>query len=119
MFNRGFVTYSNAAKIEQLGVLAETLQQYGAVSSETAEEMAAGVRRVSGSRIGVSVTGIAGPGGGTEEKPVGTVFIALADDKGVQSKRLQLWGSRDRIRNITALHVFDMIRRWILQEVSR
>lgn len=114
VFNRGFVTYSNEAKMEHLGVRAETLQQHGAVSSETAEEMAAGARRVSETDIGVSITGIAGPGGGTEEKPVGTVFIALADGKGVQSKHLQLWGSRDRIRSVTALHVFDMIRRWII-----
>lgn len=114
VFNRGFVTYSNEAKMEHLAVREETLRAHGAVSSETAEEMALGVRQVSGTDIGVSVTGIAGPGGGTEEKPVGTVFIALADSEGVQSYRLQLWGSRDRIRRITTLHVFDMIRKWII-----
>ncbi len=116
ILNRGFVTYSNEAKMENLGVKMETLQSFGAVSKETAEEMAVGARRVSGTHIAVSVTGIAGPGGGTEEKPVGTVFIALADRNGVQSKKLQLWGNRSRIRNMTALHVFDMIRRWALQQ---
>lgn len=116
ILNRGFVTYSNEAKMENLGVKMETLQSFGAVSKETAEEMAVGARRVSGTHIAVSVTGIAGPGGGTEEKPVGTVFIALADTNGVQSKKLQLWGNRSRIRNMTALHVFDMIRKWALQQ---
>lgn len=116
ILNRGFVTYSNQAKMENLGVKLETLQSFGAVSRETAEEMAVGARRVSRTHIAVSVTGIAGPGGGTEEKPVGTVFIALADRNGVQSKKLQLWGNRSRIRNLTALHVFDMIRKWALQQ---
>lgn len=75
-FDRGFVTYSNAAKVEMLGVKQATLNSYGAVSSETAMEMAAGALNHSAADLAVAVTGIAGPDGGTMDKPVGTVFIA-------------------------------------------
>lgn len=111
VFDRAVITYSNRSKVEALGVKQETLDQYGAVSEQIAKEMAEGVRRVSSSDIGISVTGIAGPDGGTTEKPVGTVYIALAHKNGVYSKKLELWGSRNRIRNVTCLHVFDMLRR--------
>ena len=77
IFDRSLVTYSNEAKMQELGVSAETLEKYGAVSSETAIEMAEGLFRVTGSDICISVTGIAGPGGGTEEKPVGLSYIAM------------------------------------------
>ena len=76
-FDRAIVTYSNQAKLDHLEVRPETLEEYGAVSPETAREMAEGLARVSGSDVCISVTGIAGPGGGTEEKPVGTVFVAV------------------------------------------
>jgi len=76
-FDRSLVVYSNQAKLDHLGVKPETLERYGAVSPETAREMAVGLARVSGSDVCISVTGIAGPGGGTEEKPVGTVYIAV------------------------------------------
>lgn len=75
-FDRGFVTYSNNAKIELLGVEAETLERFGAVSQETAQEMAAGALAHSHANLTFAVTGIAGPNGGTPDKPVGTVFIA-------------------------------------------
>src|SRR6266542_1967748 len=78
IFSAGFVTYSNQAKQQFLGVRAETLKQHGAVSESVAREMAEGARRVSHTDYAVAVTGIAGPGGGTPEKPVGTVFISLA-----------------------------------------
>ncbi|HYD15627.1 MAG TPA: nicotinamide-nucleotide amidohydrolase family protein [Hyphomicrobium sp.] len=78
VFERGFVTYSNAAKIGQLGVDLDLLLRYGAVSAEVAEAMAAGARRNSGANIALSVTGIAGPSGGSEKKPVGLVYIGLA-----------------------------------------
>jgi nicotinamide-nucleotide amidase len=113
VFNRGIVTYSNEAKQECLGVSVGKLEKFGAVSKETAIEMAAGVRKVSKTDIGVSITGIAGPGGGTAEKPVGLVYIALADENEVIYKELRLSGDRSRIRNMTALNVFDMIRRHI------
>lgn len=111
VFNRSAVCYSNQAKIQLLNVSPDTLKQYGAVSPETAKEMAVGIRNTSGSDIGVSVTGIAGPDGGTEEKPVGLVYIALADKTGITAHELRLLGDRNRIRNTAALHVFDMIRK--------
>ena len=98
-FDRGFVTYSNAAKVQMLGVNPQTLEQYGAVSAETATEMAAGALAHSDADIAVAVTGIAGPDGGTPEKPVGTVFIAWADKNGVaEVGRKQFAGNRRQIR---------------------
>jgi nicotinamide-nucleotide amidase len=114
VFDRAIVTYSNRSKMEELGVRRDTLERYGAVSEQTAREMAEGVRKVSSSDIGISITGIAGPGGGTAEKPVGLVFVALAHKEGVEVKKLELWGSRARIRNITCLNAFDMLRRHLL-----
>jgi len=96
-FDRGLVTYSNLSKEEQLGVPAEVIRRHGAVSAETARLMAEGVRRIAKTDFGLSVTGIAGPGGGTPEKPVGTVFIALADGAGTECRRFSFpW---DRRRN--------------------
>ncbi len=115
VFNRGIVSYSNEAKMENLGVKRETLEKYGAVSRETAIEMAEGIRNVAGTDLGLSVTGIAGPGGGTEKKPVGLVYVALADKSGVNVKELRLFGDRGKIRRITCLHAFDMIRRKLLE----
>ncbi|HEX2944555.1 MAG TPA: competence/damage-inducible protein A [Clostridia bacterium] len=119
VFDRTIVTYSNRSKVEELGVRQETLDKYGAVSEETAAEMAAGVRRAANTELGVSVTGIAGPGGGSETKPVGLVFVALADKDGVVVKKLDLWGSRSRIRNVTCLHVFDMLRRYLMNREKK
>ncbi len=116
VFNRGFVTYSNEAKVENLGVSMETLMKHGAVSRETALEMARGARKAAGTHIGVSVTGIAGPGGGTPEKPVGTVFMALSDGAYETCRELHLWGDRAKIRNLSALNAFDMIRRYLLSK---
>src|SRR5207247_6151390 len=81
-FERGFVVYSNRAKIEVLGVSAADLEAHGAVSAPVAEQLARGACRVSGADVGVGITGIAGPDGGTTEKPVGTVFIGLASSAG-------------------------------------
>ncbi|NTV90671.1 MAG: competence/damage-inducible protein A [Clostridiales bacterium] len=118
VFNRGIVSYSNQSKIENLQVNKQTIEKYGAVSKETVVEMAEGVRRVSGTALGLAVTGIAGPDGGTDEKPVGLVYVALADENGVEFKELKLWGSRNRIRNVTCLHAFDMVRRKLLSKVN-
>ncbi len=118
VFDRAIISYSNRSKVENLGVKQETLDKYGAVSGETAKEMAEGVRRVAGAGIGLSITGIAGPDGGTAEKPVGLVYAALAHEGGVVCKKLRLWGSRSRIRNVTALHVFDMVRRYFINALN-
>ena len=116
VFDRSLVTYSNEAKMQELGVSADTLEKFGAVSEETAREMAEGVRQVSGTDIGVSVTGIAGPDGGTEEKPVGTVYYALAME-GRTVARKSIWNTRNRRsnRNYAVLNMLDLVRR----EVSR
>jgi len=114
VFIGGAVTYSNESKAELLGVKNETLQSYGAVSRETAVEMAEGIRKRLKTDIGVSITGIAGPDGGTPEKPVGLVYVGLATESGTITKELRLLGNRNRIRTITALNVFDIIRRYIL-----
>lgn len=105
------VTYANEAKVKYCGVKPETLAAYGAVSEETAAEMAQGLRARSGADIAVSTTGIAGPGGGTREKPVGLVYVGCADAHGVRVERLMLSGSRERIRSLAALRALDMIRR--------
>jgi nicotinamide-nucleotide amidase len=114
VFDRAIVTYSNRSKVEELGVSQETLDRYGAVSAQTAKEMAEGIRKKSLTDIGISVTGIAGPDGGTSEKPVGLVFISLAHSGSVEVKKLELWGSRNRIRNVASLHVYDMLRRHLI-----
>ena len=94
---RGLVTYSNAAKISMLGVGAEIIEKYGAVSEETARLMAEGVRKIAGTDLGLSSTGIAGPTGGSPEKPVGTVYLALADAKQTICRHYAFrW---DRLRN--------------------
>lgn len=105
------VTYANEAKIKYCGVKKETLDKYGAVSEQTAREMAQGLRERSGADIAVSTTGIAGPSGGTKDKPVGLVYVGCADAHGVRVEKLTLTGSRERIRNLAALRALNMIRR--------
>jgi nicotinamide-nucleotide amidase len=116
-FLLGVVAYANQAKRSLLGVREETLALHGAVSTQTAEEMAAGVRRAAGADIGLATTGIAGPGGGSPEKPVGTVCIGLAWEGGVWSRRLDL-GARERswIKVMTAHQTLDRLRRYLLGE---
>ncbi len=114
VFDRSIVTYSNEAKMQSLGVKSETLKKYGAVSEETAKEMAVGIKNLSKSNMGLSVTGIAGPDGGTDEKPVGLVYVALATENEVKCTELKLHGDRDRIRNMTCLNAFDMVRRKLM-----
>ena len=98
-FDRGFVTYSNTAKVQMLGVNPQTLEHFGAVSAKTATEMVAGVLEHSAADVAVAVTGIAGPEGGTVDKPVGTVFIAWAHKNGeVQVIKKQWSGNRRQIR---------------------
>ena len=97
-----------------LGVSAETLRQYGAVSAETAAEMAQGVRRAAGADFGIGITGIAGPGGGSAEKPVGLVYVALSDGRAVWVRRMNPAGrirSRAALRDRAASVALDMARR--------
>jgi nicotinamide-nucleotide amidase len=117
-FLEGAVTYSNAAKIRQLGVDAALLLEKGAVSTDVASAMAKGIRLNSGSDLGVAVTGIAGPDGGTEDKPVGTVFIALAAPDGCWTKRFLFRGNRNEIRVMTAWTGLDWLRRYLLQRAT-
>ncbi len=113
IYGYGFITYANEAKEKILGVSRETLEKHGAVSPATALEMAKGAREVSGSDIAVSVTGIAGPGGGTAEKPVGLVYIAIADKNGEECRKLNLSGNRDEVREQTCDEVFKLISKHI------
>ncbi|HET7274660.1 MAG TPA: competence/damage-inducible protein A [Longimicrobiaceae bacterium] len=116
-FLLGVVAYSNIAKESLLGVRAETLAAHGAVSTEVAEEMARGVRAAGGADLGLATTGVAGPGGGTPAKPVGTVCIALAWDGGIWSHRYQLGDrSRDWVKAMGAQLALDRVRRWGLGE---
>jgi nicotinamide-nucleotide amidase len=110
-FVGGFITYANAMKVDLLGVPAEVIEQHGAVSQETAEAMAAGARRRTGSTYALSVTGVAGPDGGSEAKPVGSVYIAIADDAGVHTEHRRFLGDRQRIRTFTAQMALDLLRR--------
>lgn len=116
VFMEGAVTYSNEAKIKRLGVKEETLNKYGAVSEETAREMAEGISKASGTDIGISVTGIAGPGGGTEEKPVGLVYVGLYIKGEVKVKKLNMFGDRQKIRNRTVVSALDWLRRELLHQ---
>ncbi len=110
-FLEGVVTYSNEAKMRMLGVPKEMLDEHGAVSEPVACAMAAGVRKLAGSTFGIGITGVAGPGGGTEEKPVGLVYIALADEDNVTARKLIFPGDRQFIRTLTVNSALDLLRR--------
>jgi nicotinamide-nucleotide amidase len=110
IFLGGVVSYANRAKEKFLGVRAETLKHFGAVSAETAREMAAGAREKFGSDFALAVTGIAGPGGGTAEKPVGTVFIALASASGVEAKKMFNPWERATFKEVTATQALELLR---------
>lgn len=112
----GCVTYANQAKEDLLSVSHETLAQYGAVSEQTAREMAEGIVRRSGSSLGVGITGIAGPEGGTAEKPVGLIYIALSDGERTWVTKRSPIGrtkSREWHRHCAASQALDMVRRYL------
>lgn len=113
-FIEGVVAYSNEAKIRTLGVPRELIERCGAVSAPVAEAMAEGVRRRAGTDFGLAVTGIAGPSGGTEDKPVGLVFVALADDAHTEHRRLMLTGDRQLIRWRASQAALDLLRRRLI-----
>lgn len=112
-FLEGVVTYSNEAKMRMLGVPAEMLEEHGAVSEPVARAMAAGVRKLAGSTFGIGITGIAGPGGGSEEKPVGLVYIALADEDNITARKFIFPGDRQFIRTLSVNAALDLLRRRI------
>lgn len=114
-FLESAVTYSNSAKSRQLGVPEEILDKCGAVSGEVAAMMAKGVRAVANSDLGLAVTGIAGPDGGSVDKPVGTVFISLAASDGCRTERFQFSGSRREVRTLTARTALEWLRSYLLQ----
>jgi len=118
VYLEGMVTYSNDAKIKRLGVNKETLDKYGAVSEQTAKEMVEGIARESGSNIAIITTGIAGPGGGTKEKPVGLVYIGLYVNGVTKIKEFNFQGDRDKIRVRTTMNALDWLRRELLKTKS-
>lgn len=109
-FERGFVTYSNLSKTELLGVDASVIASEGAVSEAVARAMAAGALARAPVQLTLAVTGIAGPGGGSKDKPVGTVWLALARGDGVQAERLQLGGDRAAVRSRTVQQALARLR---------
>lgn len=116
-FIEGVVTYANEAKIRALNVAPELIEKHGAVSAEVAEAMAKGMRERAMTDYAISVTGIAGPSGGTEEKPVGTVFVGFADESQIKSLKLVLPGDRYLIRWRSSQAALDYLRRQILKQV--
>ncbi len=113
-FERGAVVYGNQAKTEMLGVPEELIKKHGSVSREVAAAMAQGIRRAARTDYGLSVTGIAGPGGGTREKPVGLVYIGLASPQGVKVEEHKYLGTRAQIRLKASQMALDMVRRHLI-----
>jgi len=116
-FNRAVVAYSNQAKVDLLGVPASMLEQSGAVSRETAAAMAEGVRKNSGTDLGLSVTGIAGPGGGTAEKPVGLVFTGVSDGTGTRVEENRFIQDREVNKERSAYAALNLLRRFVLGRI--
>jgi nicotinamide-nucleotide amidase len=117
-FLEGVVSYSNEAKQKILGVPKDMLDAQGAVSAPVVEAMARGVRRLAGADIGIGVSGIAGPGGGTPEKPVGTVFIGIDSEKGgTRSEKFLFYGTREEIKLITSSHALRLVMQIFLNNV--
>lgn len=113
-FLEGAITYSNEAKMKRLNVQKETLEKYGAVSEQIAREMAEGIANAAGTDIGISVTGIAGPGGGTLEKPVGLVYTGIYIKGITKVRKLNLSGSRQEVRNQVVVTTLN----WLKEELQ-
>ena len=110
VLGEAYVTYSNEAKMRLLGVSKDTLRQFGAVSAQCAREMAEGARLAAGADFALSTTGIAGPDGGTPEKPVGLVYVGVASTSGCEVQELHLRGERDWIRELTCVNALNALR---------
>lgn len=108
-FERGYVTYSNAAKQEDLGVAADTLRQHGAVSEAVAREMAAGAMKRARAQVALAITGVAGPTGGTKDKPVGLVCFAWAQGSKMTSQTRRFDGDRESVRRQSVLHALERV----------
>jgi nicotinamide-nucleotide amidase len=115
VFPGGIISYANETKERLLGVAPELLALHGAVSQPVAEAMARGAREALGADLGVSITGVAGPGGGSEEKPVGLVYVGLADADGATATQHQFIGQRSDVRGRAAHAALDSVRRWALR----
>jgi nicotinamide-nucleotide amidase len=115
-FVGGVVSYSNTVKANQLGVKPETLSQFGAVSEETVREMAEGVRKTLGANVGIATSGIAGPDGGTPEKPVGTIWIACSTENQTVTRLLKFGPYREQNIQLTTVHVLNLLRQTLLEE---
>ncbi len=110
----GVIAYANAVKRELLGVPGGAIEEHGAVSEPVVRAMASGARARTGARVGVGITGVAGPTGGTPEKPVGTVWIATDVDGAVEARLFRLWGNREEVRQRSAQWAMDLVRRRLL-----
>jgi nicotinamide-nucleotide amidase len=117
-FDRGFVTYSNEAKQEMLEVSSTTLQQQGAVSEQTVSEMVVGALKHSNATIALAVSGIAGPGGGTDEKPVGMVCFAWGNEEYIHASTEYFAGNRDEVRRQSVIFILQQVLAFIQQEES-
>ncbi len=116
VYKEGHITYANEAKERILGVRHETLSRFGAVSRETAEEMVIGAAKIAGADVALSTTGIAGPGGGTSEKPVGLIYIGCYIKKNVRVKELRLHGTREENRRDTVEEALLLLYEMLLSE---
>lgn len=116
VYKAGFVTYANEAKQKLIGVKEETLIKYGAVSEQTAREMVAGALRAAEADMAVAITGIAGPGGGTKEKPVGLVYIACGSADDIIVERCLFSGNRKEIRQASVEHALEMLYRELMKK---
>ena len=114
--NESFITYSNEAKMKYLGVKEEALMNYGAVSEETAREMAEGVARKASANVGVGITGLAGPGGETPEKKPGLVYIGVCINGKTKVNKYQLKGNRQKVREVSVSRAMTMVRLGMLEE---
>lgn len=116
VFKEGCITYSNEAKINRLGVRKDTLDKYGAVSEETAKEMAKGIAKTSNTNIGLATTGIAGPDGASEEKPIGLVYIGININDKTTVKKFIFDGNRETIRLKTTKKILEELRLILVQK---
>ncbi len=119
VLEEGFVTYSNEAKHRSLGVSLDSLGKFGAVSEEVAREMAEGAARKAGADVGLSITGIAGPGGGTSEKPVGLVYMACSCARGTFAEVFRFRGNRNKVREQAVMRALNLVRLTVMQPMDR